>query len=115
MNGNQKASFNRIWITVAVTILMAFVAYTVHKIYVYDPQAYAYKIDLAEVTTQAKVDILANRTASLLNEKAIIEMRSNFIWIQKNQEDLMKKTNEAQDIQEKILGILKTMKRENDR
>jgi len=103
----------RFWVGAAITLAITFGAYTIHKIYVGDPEVYAQKIELLKIEKEAKADRMQNRVISLANEKAIIEIKNNFAWIKAGQQELKIQNDSIKYVQNEILKTLKEIKIKN--
>ena len=102
----MKQESNNIQRLVKIGILVAlvggFVAFTIHKIYIADPECYASKIELLRIEADTKRDVLSNRTLSQTNEKSIIRMEGSINNIEKNQGELKSQVANVQAMQNSI-------------
>ena len=89
---------------ILIFLVGGFLAYTVHKIYIGDPQVYALKIELFRIDQEAKTERAKTIALAGENKEAIIEIKNNFRWIRQNQNELRVQNNE-------ILKVLKELKK----
>ena len=98
-------------IAVSGGLLIAFICFTIHRIYVEDPKVYAQKADVTAFMTESRNDRSDTKALATQNKEAITEMRTNFKWIKESQEELKLQNANTQASQMKILEALKDLKK----
>ena len=54
---NGNGTVKKIWIGIAGAFLVAFFAFTVHKIYIADPECYAKQKEVQEIKSDIKIEL----------------------------------------------------------
>ena len=107
----QNSTTKKAIVTASVVCVLSFVGFTIHKIYVKDPEAYAQKKEVAEFVIESRQGRANTKALAIENREALTEMRTNFKWIKEAQEELKLQNANSLATQMKILDALKDLKK----
>jgi len=107
----KNSTFKKAIITASVVLLLSFVGFTIHKIYIKDAEVYAQKSEVAAFVMESRKDRSNTKSLAIENKEAITEMRTNFKWIKESQEELKLQNANTLASQMKILEALKDLKK----
>ena len=105
----KNSTLKKTIIAVSGGLLIAFVGFTIHKIYIKDVEIYAQKADVSAFVTESRNDRANIKSLAVQNKENIRTISNDLDWIKERQTELKLQNATTNMLQMQILESLKNL------